>query len=132
MSSLNISAIHLVGSNSTVIRSLGSWETILWPTKWMLVMIKECVLLLYTKPRVLRLGLLHDLHTLLSVVGGHGLVKVVVGVTQDQQVVTAGEGTGIHLNRLEVDIRVGTISLITRAPIVVPHWQIIHLAWLRV
>ena len=97
----------------------------------MLVTVKESVLLLDTEPRLLVLSLLHDLETLLPLVGLHGLLEVVEGFTEDQEVVSSGEWTGIHLDRLEVDIRVGSISLIAGAPVIIPLGQILHLAWLR-
>ena len=97
----------------------------------MLVAVEQSVLLLDTKPGLLVLGLLHDLLALLPVVGGHRLLEVVVGLAEDQQVVSPGEGTGIHLDWSDVDIRVISVSLVAGAPVIVPLGQVLHLAGLR-
>merc|ERR1712058_128828 len=64
MSSLNISTINRSGTNSAIVGSLGSRKTILWPTKGMLVIIKQGILLLDPKPGFVLIGLLHDPHVL--------------------------------------------------------------------
>merc|ERR1719376_1585628 len=40
MGCLDVSPIHLSGSDSTVVRSLRSRVAILWPTEWMLVSVE--------------------------------------------------------------------------------------------
>ena len=39
MSFNNVTTIHLVCPNSTIVRPLRSWKSIFWPTKWMLILI---------------------------------------------------------------------------------------------
>merc|ERR1712058_177563 len=119
MSSLYISSINFSSTNSTIVWSLGSRKSILWPSKGMLVIIKQGVLLLDPKPRFVLLGLLHDLKTLFSVVSNHGLIFVIISFTKHKDVITEGKGTWIHLDRLQIHIRIGAISLVTRTAIVV-------------
>ena len=97
----------------------------------MLVAVKQGVLLLNTEPGLLMLGLLHDLLALVPVVGRHRLLEVAVGLTEDQQVVSPGEGTGIHLDRSQVDIRVVSVGLVAGTPVIVPLGQVLNLAWFR-
>ena len=114
MGSLNVPAVDLSGSNSTIVGSLRSREAILWPTEWMLVIIEQSILLLNTKPRLQILRLLHQLETDLPVVCLHWLVFIVVGVAQDEDVVPLGKWTGINLDWLKVDIAVITSRLRTK------------------
>merc|ERR1712035_79158 len=129
MSSFNIPSIYFSGTNSTIVWTLGSRKSILWPTQRMLVIIKQGVLLLNSKPGFVLLGLLHDLKTLFPVVGNHGLVLVIISFTKHKDVITEGEWTRVHLDRLQIHIRIGTISLVTRTAIVVPGGQIFNLGW---
>ena len=39
MSLNNVTPIHLVCPNATIVRSLWPWKSIFWPTKWMLILI---------------------------------------------------------------------------------------------
>ena len=52
------------------------------------------------------LRLLHDLQAFLPVVGRHGLLLVVVGIAQDEDVVSPGEGAGVDLDPSHVDVGV--------------------------
>ena len=132
MSGLNVSAINSVGTNSTVVRSLGSGVPILGPAEGTLLQVEERVLLLDTKPGLGAGSLLHHLGALLPLVGGGGLVLVVVGVAHHQDVVTLGEGAGLHLDGLQVGVRVLSVGLVAGAAIIVPHREILHLGWFGV
>ena len=129
MSSFNVPSIYFTGTNSTIVGSLGSRKSILWPTKGMLVIIKQGVLLLDPKPGFVLLGLLHDLKTLFPVVSDHGLIFVIISFTKNKDVITEGKGTRVHLDRLQIHIRIGSISLITWTTIVVPGGQIFNFGW---
>ena len=111
MSSLNVSPVDISGPNSTVIGSLGPRVAVFGPTERLLVIIEQSVLLLNSKPGLLILGLLHDLKTLLSLVGLHWLVFVVIRITQDEEVVSLVERAGVHLDWMNVDITIFASSL---------------------
>ena len=132
MSGLDVSPVHSVGSNSTVVGSLGSGITILGPAEGALLQVEERVLLLDTKPGLGAGSLLHHLGALLPLVGGGGLVLVVVGLAHHQDVVTLGEGAGVHLDGLQVGVRVLSVGLVAGAAIIVPHREILHLGWFGV
>ena len=130
MGSLDVPAVDPGCSHTAVVGTLGTGEPVLGPTEWVLVTIEQSVLLLDTKPGLLVLSLLHDLQAGGPVVGGHGLLLVVVGVAQDQDVVPSSEGTGVHLDWSEVHVRVGPVSLVAGAPVIVPLGQVLHLGGL--
>ena len=109
--SLNVSPVDISGPDSAVVRTLGPRVAILRPAEWLLVIIEQGVLLLNSKPGLLILRLLHDLKTLLPLVCLHGLAFVVVGIAQDEEVVTLGEWAGVHLDWVNVDIAVFASSL---------------------
>ena len=77
------------------------------------------------------LRLLHDLQAFLPVVGRHGLLLVVVGIAQDEDVVSPGEGAGVDLDRSQVDVGIGSVRLVAGAAVVVPLWQVLHLGGFR-
>ena len=81
---------------------LRSWETILRPSKWMRVLVEESVLLFYSKPRMLILGLVHHLLAQLAVVGVRWLLVVLVGITHDEYVVPSPEWVRVKLDRVKV------------------------------
>ena len=74
-------------------------------------LIEKSVLLLNSKPRILILAPLHELIALLAVVGVSGLLVMLVGLAQDKLIVSQAEGVAVHGHRIEVDIRVGALSL---------------------
>ena len=127
MRSLDVPAVDPGSPHPTVVGTLRPGEPILGPTKRVLVTVKQRVLLLDTKPRLLMLRLLHDLQAFLPVVGRHCLLLVVVGLTQDQDVVPPGEGAGVDLDRSQVDVRVGSVRLVAGTAVIVPLWEILHL-----
>ena len=86
----------------------------------MLVLVEKGVLLLNTEPGLLVLGLLHDLVAELAVVGLSGLLVVLVGLAEDNLVVSQPEGIFVQGNRVKVDIRVGALSLSSGGSIEVP------------
>ena len=116
----DVTAVHLAGSNTTVVGALGAGEAALGPAVWPSVGAKQRVLLLQTKPEVL---LLVDLHQALSLVAEVELVGGAVGVpglAEDEDVVTAAEGVGVHGTRAEVDVGVLARGLARRGAVKVP------------
>ena len=111
MGCLNVPPVDLFGSDSTVVGSLRSRESILWPTEWMLVIIEQSVLLLNSKPGILILSLLHQLETIPPLVCLHWLIFEVVCLAQDEDVVPLGKWARIHLSWLKVNIAVVTSCL---------------------
>ena len=58
------------------------------------------------------------------VVGLCGGVVVLVSLTHHHQVVAAAERVRVHLDGVEVGVRVGALRLISGAPVVVPYRQL--------
>ena len=112
--------VHLVSSDAAVVGSLGSGEAALGPAEGVLVLVQDGVLLLDAEPRVLVLGLLHDLVALLALVGLGGRLVVLEGLAEDELVVAAAEGVGVHGDRREVRVRVLALGLARRGTVVVP------------
>merc|ERR1712055_745240 len=110
----NVPAIHVAGTNSAVVRALGSRETILGPSEGVTILVKKGVLLLNSKPWVVVLGLLHNLCALLPLVSLSLLLVVLVRLTHHHDVLATSEGVWVEFNRVKVGIRVGTFSLVTR------------------
>ena len=78
------------------------------------------------------LRLLHDLETGLAVVGAGRLLVVLVGLAQHQDVVAPPEGVRVDLDWVQVGVRVGALSLVGRAPVIVPDGQLINTIRFRV
>jgi len=64
----NVTAVDLAGTNTAVVWPLGTGETSLWPSVWVLILVEEGVFLLETEPWLLVLVGLHELSTVVSVV----------------------------------------------------------------
>ena len=122
----NITAVDFVGSDTTVVGTLGSREPILRPTQGMAISIKQSVLLLHPKPGRLILGLLHDLAAQLAVVGGGGSLVVLVGLAHHHDVVSTSEGIRVDLAGVEVGVGVAALRLVGGAPVIVPDGQVLH------
>jgi len=86
-----ITGKDLAGTDTAVVRALGSRETHLGPSVDLAVGIEEGVLLLETEPRLVLLGRVHDLLGVRSVVGLVDGTVVVVALAEDEDVVTATE-----------------------------------------
>jgi hypothetical protein len=79
-------------TDTTVVRTLGTWETVLGPTEDLSIGVKESVFLLETEPWLVLFCCVHGLLASSSVVGLVGCAVVVVTFTQDKDVGTASEG----------------------------------------
>ena len=49
----DVTSIYLVGTNSAIVGSLWSWESILWPAKWMIILSQQSIFLFNTEPGLL-------------------------------------------------------------------------------
>ena len=58
-------------------------------------------------------------------IGLCGGVVVFVSLAHHHHVVTATEWVGVHLDGVEVGVRVTALSLIGGAPVIIPDWQIL-------
>lgn len=123
----NVSAEDSAGTYTTVVRTLGSWETVLGPSVRPAVDVKESVLLLKAKPELLALVLLHE--------KGSGMTEVVLvwlaithpGLAHDENVGSAAEWVVKHGDWAEVDIRVLARRLTGRGTVKVPFRKILKL-----
>jgi len=125
----NVAAIDLVGTNTAVVGSLGSGETVLGPSEGVHVLVQEGVFLFDSEPGLLVLGFLHDFIAALSVVGLCWLLVVFVGLAEDQLVVVQPEGVCVDGNGVEVGVRVLALSLTGAAAVEVPDGKLLWVFW---
>lgn len=57
----HLPTIHPISTNTTVVRTLGTRETSLWPSKWVAIQIQQSVFLFNAKPGVCVLNPRHNL-----------------------------------------------------------------------
>jgi hypothetical protein len=93
-----ITGKDLSGTDTTVVRTLGTGETHLGPAEDLPIGVEEGVLLLETEPRLVLLSRVHDLLGVSSVVGLVGGSVVVVTFTENENVVATSEGVLEHGN----------------------------------
>ena len=101
-------------TNTAVVWSLRTRETPLWPAERSAVDIEECVLLLKTEPRFVILGLIHDLLGMMAIVGAVGSAIVVVGLSEDNDIVSTTEWVFENGSWSEVDVRIVARGLVGR------------------
>jgi hypothetical protein len=123
----NISAVDLASTNTTVVRALGSWETVDWPSIGPVCQVKEGILLLETEPWLVGLVGLHELGTLVAVVELVWSSIWVPALGDNQDVGSTTEWVGEDSNRPEVDIRIVAWGLASRAAVKVPLWKVLNL-----
>lgn len=113
-----------VSSNAAVVRSLGTWETILGPSQRPVVKVQECVFLLDTEPGLGALGLFHSLLTGIALVALERLIVRVVGVAEDKFVVALTEGVFVDRHWVQENVAVASFGLVGRTTVVRPFWQL--------
>ena len=91
-------------TNTTIVGTLGTWEASLGPTEWLVIRIKESILLLETEPGLVFLDGVHYLLGVVAVVSPVGGTVVVVGLGEDEDVVTTTEGIPEDGGWAKVDI----------------------------
>ena len=96
----------------------------------MSILIQESVLLFYSKPGVLILGLVHHLIAQLAMVGVCWFLVVLVSIAHNKNVVSSPEWVGVQLDWVEVGVRVGTFRLVCGASIIVPDGKFRYIFWL--
>merc|ERR1711963_412620 len=120
----DVSSVNISSTDSTVVWPLGSWETILGPTKGVAVLAQQGVLLFNAKPGMLVLCFLHNLIASFPVVGLSRLLVVLVRLAHHHDVAAAPERILVHLDRVQVRVRVAALSLIARAPVIIPNREV--------
>jgi hypothetical protein len=116
----DVSAVYLSGTNTTVVRPLGTGETTLWPTIGLVVLIKQSVLLFKTKPWLMVFVSVHQAGTLMSVVELVGGTIRVPAFRKDKDVWRTTERIREDGTWAQVDVRVISRRLASRGPIKVP------------
>ncbi len=123
----DISAVDLASTNTTVVWTLWTWETSLWPAVWSVELIKKGIFLLKTEPWLMRLVGLHELSTLMTVVElVWGSIRV-PALCDNQDVGSTTEWIGVDGNGSKVDIRVIAGGLASRGAVEIPFWKILDL-----
>ena len=100
----DISAVDLASSYTTVVWSLGPWETLLGPAIRSAVKTKEGVFLLQTKPWLLFGIGLHEPGAVMTVIELVGGAIVVPTLAEHENVIAATEWIGEDFDRSEVDV----------------------------
>ena len=107
-------------TNTAVIRTLGTRETSLGPTEWLVVRVKEGILLLEAEPWLVFLDGIHHLLCVVTVVSPVRSTIVVVGLSEDEDVVATAEGISEDGSWAKVDIGIVARCLVRGRPIEVP------------
>ena len=116
----DISAVDLSCPHTTVIRTLGTWETALGPAVWPTVRRKESVFLLETEPEIVFGISLHQPLGLVTVVELVWASIGIPGLAKNEDVVTATEWIRIGCDGSDVDVRVVAWSLASRRAVKIP------------
>jgi hypothetical protein len=122
----NITAVDLAGTDTAIVRTLGTGETTLGPAVGLVIQIEEGVLLLKTKPRLLILVGLHELGAIMAIVELVGSTIGVPALSEDKNVSVAAEGIAVHGNGTKVDVGVLTGSLSGGGTIEVPLGELLN------
>jgi hypothetical protein len=127
----NISAEHFAGSDTAVVWTLGTWETVGWPSIWTVGEIKESVFLLETEPWLVNFVCFHELGTLSTVVELVWSSIWIPALGQNQDVWGTTEWIWEDGNRSEVNIGVFARRLTGGRAIKVPFRQIFESEFAR-
>lgn len=120
----NVSAEDLSGTNTTVVWTLWTWETIYWPSVWAVSHVKKGVLLLKTKPWLVGSMCLHKLGSLMSVVELVWGSVIIPALGKNEDVWGAAHWVWVDANWADVDIGVVAWSLASGRTIKVPFWKV--------
>jgi len=121
-----ITSEHASGTDTTVVWTLRSWETALWPAVWCAVVVEKGVFLFNAEPWLFALDLLHELVAVVSVVGLVGGSIRVEGLAQNENVVSKTERIPEDGSRAKEDVRVVASSLVGRGTVKVPFRQVVN------
>jgi hypothetical protein len=122
----DVTAVDLAGTDTTVVRALGTGETTLGPAVWPAIGAKKGVLLLQTEPELFLGVCLHQAVAVVTVVELVGAAIGVPGFAENEDVVTLTEGVGVDSNGAEVDIGVVTRGLAGGGTIKVPFRELFN------
>lgn len=121
----DVTAVDLAGSDTAVVRALGTGETTLGPPVGPAIGTEKSVFLFQTEPELL-LGVgLHQAVGIVAVVELVGGSIRVPGLAEDEDVVTQTEGIGEDGDGAQVDIGVVTGGLTCRRAVEVPFGELI-------
>lgn len=99
-------------TNTAIVGTLGTREASLRPAEWLVIRIKEGVLLLETEPGFVFLDGVHHLLGMMTVVSPVGSTVVVVAFGKDKDVVATTEGIPEDGGWAKVDIGIVARCLI--------------------
>jgi hypothetical protein len=111
-------------TDTAIIRALRTGETALWPLIWLIIGIKEGILLLETEPWLDIENLVHDLFGVVTIVGPVWGSIVIIGLGKDEDVVSTTERILENGGRAKVDVRVFAGGLVGRRAVKVPNAEI--------
>lgn len=111
-------------TDTAIIWTLRTGEAALWPLVWLIIAIKEGVLLLETEPRLNIENLVHDLLGMMTVVGPVWGSIVIIALGKDEDVVSTTERILEDSGRAKVDVRVFAGGLVGRRSVKVPNAEI--------
>lgn len=121
----DVTAVNLAGTDTAVVRTLGTGETATGPAVGPAIGAEEGVLLFQAEPEAL-LGV--GLHLTVGVMAEVVLVGAAIGIpglAENEDVVTLAEGVGVECDGAEVDIGVVTGGLGGRGTVKVPFGELV-------
>lgn len=122
----DITAVDLAGTDTTVVRTLGTGETTTGPAVRPAISAEEGVLLLKAEPELL-LGVgLHQAGGIVAVVELVGASIGIPGLAENEDVVTLAEGVGEDGDGAKVDIGVVTGGLAGGGTVEVPLGELLN------
>jgi hypothetical protein len=122
----DVTAVDLAGTDTAIVRTLGTGETALGPSIRPAISTEEGVFLLKTEPEFLLGVNLHQTGSLVAIVVLVGGSIGVPGLAEHEDVVALTEGIGVESNRAEVYIGVVTGGLTGRGAVEVPLGELIN------
>lgn len=128
----NVSGENLAGTDTTVVRTLGSGETVLGPSDRVISLVEHGVLLLDSEPDDLLLVSAHKLGALMSVVELVGGTVVVPALGEDNDVLASSERIRVDGGGSEIDIRIVAGSLVCGGTVKVPLGEVLDRSGLLV
>ena len=113
-------------TNTAVVRTLGTWKASLRPTEWLVIRIKEGVLLLEAEPGNIVLCQLHGLGRIMTEVCLIGGAVAIVGGSENDNIVTTAERILVERGWTKKNIRVMAGGLAGGRTIEVPVGELVQ------
>ena len=111
-------------TSTTVVGTLGTWETVFRPTVRVIVGVQQSVLLFKTEPGLVLLGQLHNFSGMVTMIGLVWSAVVVVALSEDENIITTTEGVLEDGDWPQVDVGVTAWSLVGGRTIEIPNSQL--------